>query len=350
MADFLAGVGTIMLRDGSGNLVLSSDVLTESGVNITSSAQEVRGSLGNVLLGQYFTDSNMELTLTNASFDPQYIALNVGSDITIGASVPTTETLTVGSGGAITTTKVPQAIGNLGTIGWYKAEGSDSYVSAPITFTGSTATLAGVTEGTAVCVKYWAIDGSAKEMVIPGSIIPKIMHATLTIPKFAMGVTEYTTSAMSGEIIIDIPSFQLNGSVELSLSSNGTATVPLSGKALKSKVNARPCDMFGQFGTLTDITYNKNWYDDLTAMAIASGDDIQLAVAGTETLSVMGIYDGMYTGLINNSNLTFTSSASSIATVSNAGVVAGVATGTATITIVATGKTSISATARVTIA
>lgn len=350
MANFLAGVGTILLRDGNGNAVLTSDVLTESGVEISATAQELRGSLGNVLLGQYFTDSGLALTLTNATFTPQFIALNVGSDITVGTNVLHQETVTVGSGGTLTATNTPQAIGTLGTIGWYKPSGADTFVAAPITFVNGVATVVSLTAGTNVCIKYSIVDASAEELIIPGSIIPRILHATLTIPKFSTGVTDYTTESMCGEIQIDIPSFQLDGKMTLSLTSQGTATVPLSGKALKSEVTAHPCDMFGQFGTLKDITYNKSWYEDLTQLAVASGSDIQLAVAGTETLQVMGIYNDIYTGIVNNSNLTFTSGASATATVSSAGVVTGVAAGTTTITITATDKPAITAVASVTVA
>lgn len=348
MSDFLAGVGTLMLRDGSGNLVLSSDVLTESGVNISTTANELRGGLGNFLIGQYFSDGNMALTLTNATFDPQFIALNVGSEITIGTDVPYQETVTVGVGGTITVTNTPQAIGNLGIIGWYKLAGSDSWVSAPITFVNKTATIPELTQNTNVCVRYSITDSSAKELIIPGSIIPKIMHATLTIPKFSTTASSYTSEARSGEVVIEIPSFQLDGNVDLALSSTSTATVPLSGKALKSNVVAKPCDMFGEFGTLKDITFGKVWYTDLDSMAIASGADIQLTTGATETLQIVGIF-GTATGIIANSNLTFTSVSDSIATVTNAGVVTGVGTGTTQIKVVVTGKTEIEAYASVTV-
>ena len=349
MAEFLAGVGSIVLRDGNGKIVLSSKVLTESGVDISTTANELRAGLGNYLIGQYFSDGNVALTMTNATFAPEYIALNVGSEITIGTDVPFEESVTVGAGGTITVTKTPLPIGNLGTIGWYKLPNEDSWVPIPITFVGKTATVPSLTQNTNVCVRYSITDSSAKELIIPGSIIPRILHATLTIPKFSTSVTDFTNEAKIGEVIIELPSFQLDGNVNLALSSTGVATVPLSGKALKANVSAKPCNMFGEFGTIKDVTYGKIWHTDLDGIAIVSGTDVRLTTGQSETINAMGVF-GNSTGIIPNDKLTFSvTPQSSVIAVSNAGVITTTGTGSAQIKVVVTDKTSIETCIQVTV-
>lgn len=43
MAYILAGVGEIQLLDGLGNIILTSKTLTDSGITINATAEEIRG-------------------------------------------------------------------------------------------------------------------------------------------------------------------------------------------------------------------------------------------------------------------------------------------------------------------
>ena len=75
---------------------------------------------------------------------------------------------------------------------------------------------------------------------------------------------------------------------------------------------------------------------------------LSIANGATKKLKVIGIFKNG-TGILDNSKLTFTSSASSTASVANTGVVTGAATGSANITITVTEKTSVATMVGVTV-
>lgn len=344
----LAGVGTIEAFTQSSTQptkIFTSKTLQESGISISVTAEDIRGGLSNPLLGRYFHDSILEANITDALFNLQYLALNVGGQVVIGGSSLVTETVTAGSG-TLTVQGTPVAFGSAGTVGWYTLAGQENW--APLTFSGKTATVADVTEGGTYCVRYNANDSSIQEFVVPSAIIPSEVHLVMTYPLFAGGTSPeaISTSSQVGELIVDIPRFQFAGNVELSLTSSGAATSNLSGSALASYTTAN-CNDMGTYGTVKQKIYGGNWYDDLTTIAV-DGGNFSIANGATKTLKVIGIFKNG-TGVLDNSKLTFTSSASSTASVTNAGVVTGAGTGSANITITVTDKTSVATMVGVTV-
>lgn len=343
----LAGVGTIEAFTQSSTQptkIFTSKTLQESGISISVTAEDIRGGLSNPLLGRYFHDSILEANITDALFNLQYLALNVGGEVVIGGSSLVTETVTAGSG-TLTVQGTPVAFGAAGTVGWYTPAGQEDW--APLTFEGKVAT-ATVTADTDYCVRYNANDSSIQEFVVPSAIIPSEVHLVMTYPLFAGGTSPeaISTSSQVGELIVDIPRFQFAGNVELSLTSSGAATSNLSGSALASYTTAN-CNDMGTYGTVKQKIYGGNWYDDLTTIAV-DGGNFSLANGATKTLKVIGIFKNG-TGVLDNSNLTFTSSASGTASVSDAGVVTGASAGSANITITVTDKTSVATMVGVTV-
>ena len=344
----LAGVGTIEAFTQSSTQptkIFTSKTLQESGISISVTAEDIRGGLSNPLLGRYFHDSILEANITDALFNLQYLALNVGGQVVIGGSSLVTETVTGGSG-TLTVQGTPTAFGNAGTVGWYTLAGQENW--APITFNGKVATVEGVTSSETYCVRYNATDAGIQEFVVPSAIIPSEVHLVMTYPLFAGGTSPeaISTSSQVGELIVDIPRFQFAGNVELSLTSSGAATSNLSGSALASYTTAN-CNDMGTYGTVKQKIYGGNWYDDLTTIAV-DGGNFSLADGATKTLKVIGIFKNG-TGVLDNSKLTFTSSASSTASVTNAGVVTGASAGSANITITVTDKTSVATMVGVTV-
>ena len=344
----LAGVGTIEAFTQSSTQptkIFTSKTLQESGISISVTAEDIRGGLSNPLLGRYFHDSILEANITDALFNLQYLALNVGGQVVIGGSSLVTETVTAGSG-TLTVQGTPVSFGSAGTVGWYTLAGQEDW--SPLTFSGKIATVADVTEGGTYCVRYNANDAGIQEFVVPSAIIPSEVHLVMTYPLFAGGTSPeaISTSSQVGELIVDIPRFQFAGNVELSLTSSGAATSNLSGSALASYTTAN-CNDMGTYGTVKQKIYGGNWYDDLTTIAV-DGGNFSIANGATKKLKVIGIFKNG-TGILDNSKLTFTSSASSTASVSNAGVVTGAATGSANITITVTEKTSVATMVGVTV-
>ena len=178
----LAGVGDIQLFDQStGEIIVTSKTLTDSGINFSVTAEDIRGGMANAILGKYFHDTAMELTLTDALFSLEYLALNVGGTISASANVLTMEQITTSVAETITVTDTPQTFGNIGTIGWYSIAGKDDWKK--ITFEGKDATVAGLAEGTTVCVKYIHTDASAEQFTVSSAFIPDQCYAILISTK-----------------------------------------------------------------------------------------------------------------------------------------------------------------------
>ena len=343
----LAGVGTIEAFTQSSTQptkIFTSKTLQESGISISVTAEDIRGGLSNPLLGRYFHDSILEANITDALFNLQYLALNVGGEVVVGGSSLVTETVTAGSG-SLTVQGTPVAFGTAGTVGWYTPAGQEDW--APLTFEGKVATVE-VTSGADYCVRYNASDSGIQEFVVPSAIIPSEVHLVMTYPLFAGGTSPeaISTSSQVGELIVDIPRFQFAGNVELSLTSSGAATSNLSGSALASYTTAN-CNDMGTYGTVKQKIYGGNWYDELTTIAV-DGGNFSIAKGAKKTLKVIGIFKNG-TGILDNSKLTFTSGQSNTASVNTSGVVTGATAGNTNITITVTGKTSIATMVGVTV-
>lgn len=351
----LAGVGTIEAftqSSTSPEKIFTSQTLQESGLTTNVTAEDVRGGLSNPLLGRYFHDSVLEANITDALFDLNYIALNVGGEIVPGGDTLKTEAIEITTADTITVQGTPVPFGNAGTVGWVTIEGQDDW--QPITFIGKTATASGFPVGTKVCVRYNAKVNTLKKFVIPSSVIPSEVHLIMTYPLFAAGsdTQSLSTSSQVGELIVDIPRFQFAGNVELSLSSSGVATSNLSGSALASYTTDKCKDM-GTYGTIKMNIFGGNWYDDLVSMAVEDAE-FELGVGDTKTLKITGIFSSggtVMTGVIDNAELTFTSKDDNVASVeANTGIVTGVGAGEADIEIKVTAKPEIACYAEATVA
>jgi hypothetical protein len=355
MEYIMAGVATVDLIDPSSNaLIVTTKTLTESGLNMSVSSEEIRGSTGNVLLGKYYHTSKFDLTLTDPIFDLEYLALNAGSSITAGGDIMKQEQITATAANSITVSTTPVELSTLtGIVGWYKVVGAsnDAWTMCTFNATTKTATVTGVAQGNTVCVKYFISNSASRTFVVSSSYIPATVHAYMRIPLFQSGATSqsFSSSSQVGEIQVDIPKFQLSGSENLAMKSNGAATTSLSGSALANFGGTQSCNDTGYYAIITENIYNKDTFANVTALAVADGD-IDLLVNGTQTLQVYAIYnDGTVPTLIDNTLLTFVSSAVGNATVTSEGVVTGVQAGTANIEITVADYTNLGTYAVVTV-
>lgn len=358
MANYvLASVGDVQLfNQNDGSLIVTSKTLTDSGINFSVTEEEIRGGLGNAKISSYFHDSAMGLTLTDALFNMQYLALNVGGEITASADVLTIEQVTIATADEIVVTSEPKKFGNIGYIGWYTIAGKDEWNKVVFDPTTKKATVATGTlpADTVVCVKYIKTDAAAEQFVVSSAFIPSQVYAILTLPLFKAGTdssASLTSSSKVGEIQVEIPNFMLAGTQDLSLTAAGAATTSLSGSALVSYTGTEGCDGQGFYAKLKQITFGKSEWADVKAIVVADSD-IDLAVGDTQALEVYALYGGAKAPrLIDNAKLTFTSSATATATVAN-GVVTAVAAGEAVIEVVVTDTaySSLNAKAVVTVA
>lgn len=265
----------------------------------------------------------------------QYLALNAGGQVTVGGESIVNEQVTTTVANKITVTGTPVDLWGLGVKGWYSIAGEDNWL--PITFEGQTATVSNVPMGTTVCVKYNANDDAINQFIISSNVIPSEIRVQMVFPLFAAGSQKLTQSSQVGELIIDVPRFQLNGSFDLSMTATGASTSQLSGSALVA-YESKGCNDMGRFATVKQKIYNAKWYDGLTTIAVDNAD-IRLAANATTTLKLWGIYnngEALSTAPLDNTKMTYTVTPTAIATVDAKGVVTAKQAGNATIKIVAT--------------
>ena len=325
---FLAGVGRALLFDGD-NLIGVAKTLTESTFNFSISSEEIRGGQANALFGKYFHDSNLAITLTDAMFKLEYLAANLGVDISMGGlSVYESPAAgeTAGAGGAITLTTVPTLI-NGSLLAWYKKP-SDRYWSVgTITQSGSTYTITpdGASANDVYCIKYFYQNEDARSIIINTQYVPKTLHLVIMNDLFSGDTSDIGSATRYGRIITDIPSFQLDGSQDLNLTATSAATISLTGNALGVE-SGTSCEEAPYYGTMTEEIFGTSWKDDVIALAIENSD-IELEAAETEKLIVRVVYGGSVASQRkDNNNFTFAVESGTSASVSNASGTEGVVT------------------------
>ena len=346
-SQFLAGAATVDMLVGD-QLIATATTLLDSSITVGSTAEEVRGGPGAKLLGKYYHTSTFDINLTDVLFKLEYFAFQTGSAIQQIADVFTSEQVTLGAGGSGTITGTPAVYQSYGTIGWAAKPGSDAYQK--ITFTEKAFTVAGAKEGDIYCVKYISTDNAARQITISSSFIPSEVTLVMTANLYragGRGENDVNNSSMIGIVQVLVPRFQFNGSMELSMTSTGVANSPIAGSALDNP--SADCSDGGYYAIITEQLSGSSWYDNVFALAIEDSDIELATTTGTATLSVYALPLNGAAFKPPYEDLTFTSAANGTATVTQEGVVTGVAQGSTTVTVSIKNKAGVEAIANITV-
>lgn len=344
---FLAGAATVDMLVGD-QLIATATTLLDSSITVGSTVEEVRGGPGAKLLGKYYHTSTFDINLTDVLFKLEYFAFQTGSAIQQIADVFTSEQVTLGAGGSGTITGTPAVYQSYGTIGWAAKPGSDAYQK--ITFTEKAFTVAGAKEGDIYCVKYISTDNAARQITISSSFIPSEVTLVMTANLYragGRGENDVNNSSKIGIVQVLVPRFQFNGSMELSMTSTGVANSPIAGSALDNP--SADCSDGGYYAIITEQLSGSSWYDNVFALAIEDSDIELATTTGTATLSVYALPLNGAAFKPPYEDLTFTSAANGTATVTQEGVVTGVAQGSTTVTVSIKNKAGVEAIANITV-
>lgn len=344
---FLAGAATVDMLVGD-QLIATATTLLDSSITVGSTAEEVRGGPGAKLLGKYYHTSTFDINLTDVLFKLEYFAFQTGSAIQQIADVFTSEQVTLGAGGSGTITGTPAVYQSYGTIGWAAKPGSDAYQK--ITFTEKAFTVAGAKEGDIYCVKYISTDNAARQITVSSSFIPSEVTLVMTANLYragGRGENDVNNSSKIGIVQVLVPRFQFNGSMELSMTSTGVANSPIAGSALDNP--SADCSDGGYYAIITEQLSGSSWYDNVFALAIEDSDIELATTTGTATLSVYALPLNGAAFKPPYEDLTFTSAANGTATVTQEGVVTGVAKGSTTVTVSIKNKAGVEAIANITV-
>lgn len=338
MKKFLAGVGTaVLFGNVGGNFVPVAHVktLTESTLSITSTQEEIRAGEGAMLYGRFSHDAGMTVTLTDAMFDLNYIAWQVGEQIEQGGIDMYTETVTVKSEDtklklSKTPNKISEACGFDKTVVWYREAGcqaGDSFKLAKSVADGYM--VQDEDKPTAsnpkdFCVYYFANNTAAHKVLVRANFIPAELSLVLTTKLFAGSATNVEAGKPAGHITVKIPRFVLDGAFDLSMAMSSPATMAINGTALATSDGT--CDDKGIYAEIVEVVEDTVWYQDLKRMVV---DDEGMELEGSftadelngKTFIVYGINQSSAVPyLIDNELLSFTKNGTGV-NVSEKGVI-----------------------------
>ena len=285
---FTAGPARALFFYGQ-NLIGIGKTLSDTTFNTEITAEEVRGGPGNMLYGQYFHDSNLTVQITDAMFNLQYVAANLGVDVEHGGlsvyeSPRDGEAVTVA--GQITLANTPVAFDG-SVIGWYKRPSDDNWSIA--TITGTTMSIPSAQIGETYCVKYFYQNENAQSITIKAQYVPRVLHLVLINDLYSGSAANVAASTSTyGRLITDIPQFQLDGAQNLAWAAASAATVSLSGKALAYD-QSDTCEEDPVYGTMTQEIFGQVWQDDVIALAVENAD-LDITTAQGEQLIVRAVY------------------------------------------------------------
>ena len=353
MKKFLAGVARAILLRGN-QIIGVAQTLTDSTLDFSITGEEIRGGQGNFLVGKYFHDSSLTVTLTDALFNLEYVAASLGTTLRQGGLSFKEEEAAVATAKQIPLSGTPLALeGSL--VAWYSKPGQDDWT------VGTVKSAAGkyyievntATVGEKYCVKYFWQNENAESIIIPVQYVPAELHVVLINDEYSGEAIDAADVTTVGRLITDIPRLQMDGAQNLALTATGAATTSLSGSALAVTSDANSCETDAYYGTMTEEIFGATWQDNVVALAIED-NDIQLATSGTATLSVYAVYGGNKASQKkDNSNFTFSvvGGSSSVITVDATGTVTAKGKGSAYVEVTLTGKDNVApAYAQVTVA
>lgn len=275
---FIAGVGNATLFDGE-RLVASANTLIDSGITIGLSFEDVRAGIRNKLYGRYAHTSTFDLKLTDAMFNLEYLAMNTGSDISLGGDVMVDEELT-STTKKIKLSQTAVAISGSKVYAYAKKSGTDNvYDKYAVSETNE---IEVPVDGT-YCIRYMYTNDLASRMIINANFIPKTLTLILEANLYSGGSCDIETSTLAGKVTIKVPRFMLNGSQELSLTASGVANTSIEGTALAS--GCAGCSGDGVYAEIIQVMANRTAENGFTGIVVedavreaSKGDKLELNV------------------------------------------------------------------------
>ena len=308
---FLGSVGTAeaFRRNANGNLELAfvSKTLTDSGLNISTTKDDIRAGQGAPIQFSFYHDPSVEITLTDVLWKKEYLEAQLGAnfeDTTREAYMTRNVTFTDGTATIDFTIKqlpIPCGDGAQYLV-WGAKVGTDNWEIVNYNATDNTLTLSGTHTGNEeYCIRTLVADDRAKVAEISSLIIPEELFLVITAPIFAGDACAASKGKAAGHITFEVPRFQLNGAQEFSMNMSSNQTMSLAGIALAS--TATECDAQG--GKLLRIielieSEETEWQKDIVTLIV----DEDCLTVGSEPV-VYGERKNGALRKIENEDLTF---------------------------------------------
>lgn len=319
---FLVSTANFVLKY-NGQVACTGTTNLNTSIEVTMEEQNVNAGKGNKLVYSYKYGRELAVTLETANWDLKYIAANVGTDISsalrdryaIGECLTLVNYVGTLPKAPVEGTKVAVDLG-AGTIVEIEATGTTVDLSAY---------SAQIGESKTVNVTY-CFNDTADELIIDAETSPKVYELILDADKHNNQLGKV------GSVQIYIPSYQPSGNFTVEFTPDGVSSTNVDGNALA--VEGDTCEAGNSV-----YAYVREFNDLASATAYidiaATPANLTFTEANaTQTLTVYGLRGTGYSNtLLDNADVTFTSSATSVASVSEAGVVTALTEGVTYITV-----------------
>lgn len=272
---FLGSVGKAeaFKRDADGNLTLAfvSKTLTDSGINISTTKDDIRAGQGAPVVYSFFHDPNVEITLTDVLWKPEYLEAQIGASFDNKEHIDyKTEKVPFTGGsatlkGEVKAMPIPCSNGKEEYLAWGAKQGSDDWKKITVGEDHKSLTLADAEGG--YCVRYLGEEAAAKVSEITATIIPQELFLIITAPIFAGDACAASKGKAAGHITFEVPRFQLNGNQEFSMNMSSNQTMSLSGIAMAS--TSSDCEAEGgKMLRIIEVINDRDWKADVVQLIV----------------------------------------------------------------------------------
>lgn len=312
------------------NLDYHSDKISTDQLTTTANMGAINAGIGNPVVINLPDTCAVNLTLTAADFSLEARQLSVGGDLTYNGIVPVCEPVTA-SGTSLTVSNAPVAPYGYDTPVCFVGDDGVAYAIDPDTNTVQDFVA---TDSQEYIVRYFMQAASAQQLTINTVFDPSIEIVMIKLPAYSSNGTSAAQGTRVGSYYIWIPRMQFGGKADVDASQTTASTTDVSGTALsyRAAVAAGCEDAMG--GALAYMVYmpEAGAMSAIEDLVVLNGGAVEVGVSETVQIPVKYLINGELVQP-NYSDLSFTSAADATATVSNVGVVTGVAAGDTEISI-----------------
>lgn len=342
---FLKGIAEVYVTDfTTGNIVGYSKLASESAVTSSVNLGEITAGVGNPLVMTIPDTTRLTGSLTSQAFSLQQRSLVCGGNIEYNAIAPVCENITA-SGATLTVTNAPaKAYGQKSsdTYGWcyVKEVGAESYIGNSFALNLETKQIENfvATEGKSYVVRYFTAMTSAQVLNIPTNFNPTVATVRIKYVVYAQQNNSVTNGTIQGYLYLVVPRAQFTGNVGLDANQTTNATTDYSWQALAPETDDMDCTDCTSAGS--DYAYYVYVPCEGETAAVDNlaviGGTIAVATGASAQIPVMYVMENGSLEVPDYSALEYTVEPTGIVTVAN-GVVSGVETGEAVVTISGTG-------------
>lgn len=301
---FIGSVGTAeafrITEDGL-QLAFVSKTLTDSGLNISTTKDDIRAGTGAPIVTSFTHDPSIEITLTDVMFKTAYVEAQLGAEFKAHAEAYQTEELISSAQKKIQLSKLPLALGTgcgSSYIGvWYSEAGKDDW--KVINLDSSVSEVEVPSANTKYCVRYLAQDDAARVATITSEIIPQELYLIITAPLYAGDACSASNGKKAGTVQFDIPRFKLNGAQDFAMAMSSNQTMSLNGIALAAEGG---CDINNStLLKIREVIWGRTWYEDAAELMFDSSK-----LGNGDVVDVYAVYKNGSTALVDNDKLSFT--------------------------------------------